>query len=173
VRAGQWARTAWALALLFGSLPLASKLFLGGWSFEGAAEIACLCGALGVYLQVRAGRRLRALPDSAALLDEAIQLASSGEVDRAIAVLTQAIRLDPRLWQAYQYRGELRLRDPESVDDALQDFTEAIQLAPQEPHLYLRRSQIYLLLGDDFAGVKDRKTAEELRAEGPGGCGCG
>jgi tetratricopeptide (TPR) repeat protein len=72
------------------------------------------------------------------MLDQAIQLASSGQIDPAIALLTETIRLSPQLWQAFQYRGELYLRQ-QSFDAALQDLNEAIRLAPEEPHLYILR----------------------------------
>ena len=48
-RARQWRRAALALAFLFGSMPLASKLFLGSWGFDGAPGIACLCLVVAGY----------------------------------------------------------------------------------------------------------------------------
>ena len=48
-RARQWSRMAWAMALLFASMPAASKLALGTWGFDGAAEISCLCLIVGTY----------------------------------------------------------------------------------------------------------------------------
>ena len=131
---------AWAMALLFASMPAASKLFLGVWGFDGAAEIACLCLILGTYLHIAGRRAARAIPDPASMLDQAIQLASAGQVDEAIALLTETIRLSPQLWQAFQYRGELYLHQ-QSLDAALRDLDEAIRLAPEEPHLYALRGQ--------------------------------
>jgi tetratricopeptide (TPR) repeat protein len=163
-RVRQWIRTAWAMAAIFASLPLASWLFLGSWGFEGAAEFACLCAIVAIYLTIRS-RRLRALPDSATLLDEASQLASTGRVDRAIARLTRALRLDPQLWQALQYRGELLLRDPETAQSAIQDFDNAIRIAPAEAHLYLLRSQAFVLLGDQESAERDVETATRLRGQ--------
>jgi tetratricopeptide (TPR) repeat protein len=139
-RVRQWSRAAWGLSVLFGSLPLASKLFLGSWGFEGAAELAFLCLMLGTYLHILSRRRAKALRDSAAFLEQAMQMAAAGETEGAIGLLTKAIRLSPRLWQAYQYRGELYLRS-DLPDAALQDFTEAIRLAPEEPHLHALRQQ--------------------------------
>ena len=81
------------------------------------------------------------------MLDQAIQLASSGQIDPAIALLTETIRLSPQLWQAFQYRGELYLRQ-QSFDAALQDLNEAIRLAPEEPHLYILRGHVHSLLGE-------------------------
>jgi cytochrome c-type biogenesis protein CcmH/NrfG len=133
--ARQWSRAAWALALLFGSLPLAGRLVLGSWEFISAGEIACLLLLAGTYFHVRS-RRFSTKPDPATLLDQANRLAANGRPDRALAVLTRTIRQSPKLWQAYQYRGELRLRlGDRSL--AAQDFSEAIRLAPDEPHLHL------------------------------------
>ena len=137
---------AWAMALLFASMPAASKLFLGVWGFDGAAEIACLCLMLGTYFHIVGRRRGPPIPDPATTLDQAIQLASSGQIDAAIARLTETIRLSPQLWQAFQYRGELYLRQ-RSFDAALRDLNEAIRLAPEEPHLYILREQAQSLPG--------------------------
>ena len=140
-QARQWSRTAWALALLFASLPIASKLFLGVWGFSGAAELALLCALLGTYFHFSARRNV-ALRDAAAMLDEALLLARNGETERSIDLLTKTIRFNPRLWQAYQYRAELRLVRGEP-EKAIEDLTIAIRLAPQEGHLYklLERAQ--------------------------------
>jgi tetratricopeptide (TPR) repeat protein len=145
-RARQWSRMAWAMAFLFASMPVASKLFLGVWGFDGAPEIACLCLVLGTYFHIAGRRRSAAIPDPATMLDQAIHLASSGQPDEAIALLTETIRLSPQLWQAYQYRGELYLRQ-QCFDAALGDLNEAIRLAPEEPHLYILRGQAHGLLG--------------------------
>jgi len=136
---------AWAMAALFASMPAASKLFLGVWGFDGAAEIACLFLILGTYFHIMGRRRSRAIPDPASMLDQAIQLAVSGQMDEAIALLTEITRLSPQLWQAYQYRAELYLRR-QSFDAALRDLDEAIRLAPEEPHLQALRGQAQSLL---------------------------
>jgi tetratricopeptide (TPR) repeat protein len=138
--ARQWSRAAGALALLFGSFPIVGRLVLGTWEFGGSAEIACLLLVAGVYLHLRSRRKYAANPDPATLLDQASELAANGRADRAVVLLTKTIRQSPRLWQAYQYRGELRLRLGEFVL-AAQDFSAAIRLAPDEPHLYRLREQ--------------------------------
>ena len=49
---------------------------LGNWAFDGATSIASLCLVAAAYLYF-AGRESRAvIPDSAAILDEAIRLAA-------------------------------------------------------------------------------------------------
>ncbi len=137
--ARQWSRAAWALALLFGSLPVMGRLVLGDWEFWSAAEISCLLLLAGAYFHFRS-RRYATTPDPATLLDQANRFASSGRIDRAVRLLTKTIRQSPKLWQAYQYRGELRLRLGEFAL-AAQDFSDAIRLAPDEPHLHVLLDQ--------------------------------
>jgi Flp pilus assembly protein TadD len=146
-------------------LPFAGRLLLGVWGFGGAAEIACLFLILGAYFHFVSRRGRAAMPDPAAMLDQASQLAASGRIDRAIARLTKTIRLSPKLWQGYQYRGELYLRLGNAAAPAVRDFSQAIRLAPEEPHLYLLRGQAYSLLGDDSSARNDYQRAEAL-AEG-------
>jgi tetratricopeptide (TPR) repeat protein len=161
-RARQWRRAALALAFLFASLPLAGKLFLGSWRFDGALDIAGLCLVAAAYLYF-VGRESRPpIADSAAILDEALQLAASGETGRALALLDEAVRLSPRLWQARQYRGQMRLEEPGAAELALKDFTEAIRLAPDEPQLYILRSYAFTLLGQDSSARADLEAAARL-----------
>ena len=132
--ARQWSRAAWGLALLFASLPLMGRLVMGDWEFVAAGEVACLLLLVGVYFQVRS-RRHQTKPDPATLLDLANQLAVNGRIDKAITLLTKTIRQNPRLWQAYQYRGQLRMRNGEFALAAA-DFSGAIRIAPDEAHLH-------------------------------------
>jgi tetratricopeptide (TPR) repeat protein len=134
LRARQWSRASWALAALFASLPLSCRLLLGEWGFESAGGVAALFLVAGIYLHILARRAARALPDPAEMLDRALEMARLGQMEEALAILTEAIRLSPWLWQAYQYRGELRLLQ-QLPDRAAEDFKEAIRLAPNEPHL--------------------------------------
>ncbi len=164
-RARQWRRAALALAFLFASLPLASKLFVGSWGFDGAPGIACLCLVAAAYLHF-AGRGSRPpIPDSAAILHKAIRMAASGKTARAIALLDEALRLSPRLWQARQYRGQIRLGESDAAESALQDFTDAIRLAPDEPHLYILRSRVLTLLGRESSARADLEAAARLSGD--------
>ena len=143
-RTRQWSRTAFALAALFASFPLVARVLLGVWTFEGATGIAGMWLAIGIYLHIRS-RRVKPAPDPAAMLDDAIHLFAAGETDRALSVLDRAILESPWLWQAYQRRGELRLQTG-AIAAALDDFNEALRLAPDEPHLHMLRSQAESLL---------------------------
>ena len=164
-QARRWSRAALALALLFAGLPVVGVLFLGSWEFDGSLGIACLCLIAAAYLYL-AGRPSRPpLPDPSTVLEEAIQLAASGEIDRAIQLLDEVLRLSPRLWQARQYRGQMRPVEPDTAETVLQDFTDAIRLAPEEHHLYVLRSHIFTLLGRYSSARADLETAARLRRD--------
>ena len=153
------------MALLFAVLPVGGKLLLGIWGFGGAIEIACFFAILGAYFHFISRRRLAAIPDPATMLGQASELAAAGRIDRAIALLTKTIRQSPRLWQAFQYRGELYLRLGDAVAPAIRDFSEAIRLAPEERHLYLLRGHAYSLAGDDALAQQDSESAQALARE--------
>ncbi len=129
----QWSRAVWGMALLFGSLPVASRVLFGAWGFPEAGQMSVLCLIAGTYLQIHGRRRFKRLRDDAAVLAEALRLAAEGDTRQATALLTRVIQVSPRLWQAYQYRGQIRLQDPDSWDAGLADLNEAIRLAPREP----------------------------------------
>ncbi len=104
-------------------------------------------------------------PDSAAILGQALQLASTGATGRGLALLDEALRLDPGLWQAWEYRGQIHLIEPDGTESALEDFTEAIRLAPDEPHLYILRSHVLKLLGQDSSAQADLEAAARLERD--------
>ena len=88
------------------------------------------------------------IPDSATLMDRASRLTASGRMAKAISVLTKALGLDRRLWQAFQYRAELRASQGD-YRGALEDVSQAIRLAPREEHLYQLRARLYQAMGPD------------------------
>jgi tetratricopeptide (TPR) repeat protein len=140
LRARHWSRTAFAMAALFAAMAVGSRIVLGTWPFDGSLEISAVCLAVGAYFHITGRRQKPALPDPAVLLDQAFELARSGRIDDAVALLTRAIRSSPHLWQALQYRGELYLAQ-QNLPAAAADFSEAIRLAPDEQHLYTLRER--------------------------------
>jgi tetratricopeptide (TPR) repeat protein len=125
-------------------------VILGSWGFGDATLLSLLCLLAAGYLRLRAVRRFRTAPDGAMLLDRSLQLAASGQTGAAMAVLTEAIRMNPRLWQAFQYRGELHLQGG-AAGAALADFDRAIELAPQESHIHLLRGHAARSLAENAA----------------------
>jgi tetratricopeptide (TPR) repeat protein len=157
----RWTRTVVAVGVLFATMPMASRILIGVWGFHEAAAISIICFVAGIYLYARnLGRRLW-IPDGATMLDRARRLGAAGKVPKAISVLTQTIRLDPLLWQAYEYRGYLRLAQSE-YGEALKDFSEAIRMAPREQHLYVLRAQTYSALGQPILATQDYQMASSL-----------
>jgi tetratricopeptide (TPR) repeat protein len=154
------------MAALFGSLPAVGRLVLGTWGFQGASAAALICALAGLYLRILSLRRWKVVPDPASLLDNAIHLASAGRAPEAIALVNEAIHTTPKLWQAYQLRGELYVRETNRLEDALRDFDEAIRLAPGEPHLRFLRGHVHNLLGDEAAARRDFEAAGAM-ASGP------
>ena len=132
-RARHWSKLCCAIGLLFASLPLVSRLLFGGWEFEGAAEIGAVLLIAAVYFYV-ISRRMPHYRDAAAMFEEAADLVAAGQMENAVALLTKTIRQNPRVWQAYQYRGQLHLQLGE-YSRALANFEAAMHLAPDEPAL--------------------------------------
>jgi Flp pilus assembly protein TadD len=52
----------------------------------------------------------------------------------------------------------MHLGEPDGSESALKDFTEAIRLAPDEPHLHILRSHVLTLLGQDSSARADLET---------------
>jgi len=129
-------------------MPVAARIVLGVWAFEEGAAIAVICFAIAAYLHLRSRSRVPTIPDGAAMMDRAFRLKSSGKMAKAISVLTRTLHLDRKLWQAYQYRAELRAAQGD-YRGALDDVGQAIRLAPKEQHLYLLRARLYQAMGPD------------------------
>jgi tetratricopeptide (TPR) repeat protein len=146
-------------------LPVAGRIALGVWEFHEAAAIAIICFVAAVYLYIKGRRRLVTLPDGAAMIDRARKLEESGKAPKALAVLTEALSLDPKLWQALEYRARLHLSRGD-YSKALDDLSEAIRVAPEERHLYLLRAEVYRLIGQEGPALDDCETASRL-ARGP------
>ena len=137
-------------------MPVAARIVLGVWAFQEAAAIAVICFALAGYLHLRSRGRILSIPDSAAMMDRASRLTASGRLARAISVLTKALGLDRKLWQAFQYRAELRASQAD-YRGALDDISEAIRLAPEEPHLYLLRDRYYTAMDKELPASDKKK----------------
>jgi Flp pilus assembly protein TadD len=150
-----------AIGLLFASMPVGAKILLGVWGFQEAAAISIICFAIATYLYLMSRGRTLTIADGAEMMDRARRLAASGKMAKAIFVLTKTLRLDPKLWQALQYRGELRVSQGD-YGGALDDFSEAIRLAPHERHLYLLRAQVHRAMGQESPAQHDYETASRI-----------
>ena len=67
------------------------------------------------------------------LLQPGLLLPPASEYDKAIADLTEAIRLNPKHAEAYMFRGDTYQKKG-NFDQAVADFTAAIRLEPEQCH---------------------------------------
>ncbi len=142
-------------------MPVAARLLMGVWAFQEAAAISVICFAAAGYLHLRSRSRAPTIPDSAEMMDRAFRMTASGKMARAISILTKTLRLDRKLWQAAQYRAQLRVSQGD-YRGALEDLDEAIRLAPKERHLYLLRARVYSAMGEASPAQQDYETASRL-----------
>lgn len=74
-----------------------------------------------------------------------------------------ALRLQPQFGYGYYVRGWARVRG-NMLDEALEDFTQAIAFGPPKAAYYQERARVYQLLGKAEEARQDRKTAKEMNA---------
>lgn len=80
------------------------------------------------------------------------------ELDRALADLDEAIRIDAAYPCAYSNRGNA-YRDSEQLDRAAADYAEVIKLAPTDARGWRNRGMIRLFQGDNKGGIADYDKA--------------
>jgi tetratricopeptide (TPR) repeat protein len=81
-----------------------------------------------------------------------------GDLDRAIADYTEAIRLKPDFFAAYLNRGTAQRKKGE-IDGALADYTQALQLKPDLYDAYTLRGICYSKKGQYQEAIADYTKA--------------
>src|SRR5271155_4767143 len=81
------------------------------------------------------------------LFKSACTYVESGDVNRAIATLTEVIRCDPQSADAYYKRGTC-FASKGNQKEAIADCSKAIQLKPSAALFYNERSNAYFALGE-------------------------
>ncbi len=99
---------------------------------------------------------------AAAYTNRGVEWRAKGEVDRAIADHTQAIRTDPADYLAFFNRGNAYLQKAE-LDRAIADYTAAIRLNQSDPDVYKNRAIAYQRKGDKAKADADLATEKRLR----------
>ncbi|MGI2906548.1 tetratricopeptide repeat protein [Tolypothrix sp. VBCCA 56010] len=103
---------------------------------------------------------------TAAYVEQARTFFKQGDTNRAIALFNNAIRTRPNDAYLYTERANLRRKNLEDKNGALEDYTQAINLHPDNPLFYLWRSQLYYEIGDKLKAMTDYNTAIRLAPEG-------
>jgi len=93
--------------------------------------------------------------------DRGLVYQAKGDLDRAIADFTEAIRLDPKSARAFNNRG-IAYQAKGDGDRAIADFTEAIRLDPKNFLAYLVRGLAHLYSGSLPQARADLSQASEL-----------
>jgi len=101
-----------------------------------------------------------------ASVEQAHTLFKEGDTQKTIAQFNNAIRTRPYDAYLYSERANLRRKNLEDKDGALEDYTQAINLHPENPLFYLWRSQLYYEIGDQLKAMTDYNTAIRLAPEG-------
>ena len=89
-----------------------------------------------------------------------------GDTNRAIALSDNAIRVFPEDAYLYSQRANLRRQNLQDPNGALEDYTKAINLHPDNSLFYFWRSQLYYESGDKCKAMADYNTAIRLAPEG-------
>ncbi len=103
---------------------------------------------------------------SSADVEQARTFFKQGDTQKAIAQFSNAIRIRPNDAYLYTERANLRRQNLEDKEGALEDYTQAINLHPDNPLFYLWRSQLYYEIGDQLKAMTDYNTAIRLAPEG-------
>ena len=88
----------------------------------------------------------------------------SGDTVAALPALTEAIRLDPGLTDAYLNRGQIYLRQGDHAK-AIEDFTSAIRSTPNSGNLRFIRGQAYWINKDYTRAAEDFSKAIEIEPQ--------
>jgi tetratricopeptide (TPR) repeat protein len=128
-----------------------------GWAASGG-------GAVDRLLVAAAPKDRRHLQHLAELVNLSADYAEGGDLDRAIAQLNEALRLDPSFAEAYTQRGVFYTMKND-YDRAMSDFTAAVRMDPSLADAYMNRGNIYNSQGDTDLARADYDTAIRLRPD--------
>ena len=106
---------------------------------------------------------INSLPNARELLRRGQERYRTGDVEGAIADFTEAIRLDPALAEAYNYRGAAQ----EDSAAALADYTEALRLDSGYLQAYYNRGFLRGQLADYSGAIADFTRILQIRPDHP------
>ena len=84
-----------------------------------------------------------------------------GHTDKAVELLTNAIRISPASSMYYNNRG-LHYTELEEDEKALRDLSKAIELEPDNAEYYINRNVVYFRMNDHLSGRNDLLKALSL-----------
>ena len=99
------------------------------------------------------------------LHERAVHLFSRGDDDRAVALLEEAIALDPGYAEAYEALGVM-LGRRERFAEAIDVFRRLEEIAPEEPMVHTNLSLFYMKIGDKDEAERQKAQATMKRFAG-------
>jgi tetratricopeptide (TPR) repeat protein len=91
---------------------------------------------------------------------------AQGDIEGATINFHSAISLYPKCVKLYTERAKFRGHKLGDLRGALEDYTQAICISPQNALFYFWRSQTYQALGNQQKAIEDYNTAMNLAPDG-------
>jgi tetratricopeptide (TPR) repeat protein len=101
-----------------------------------------------------------------ALANRGLAYQNKGDVDRAIADFSEAIRIDPE-FPNWRYARGIEYANKGEFDRAVADFSEAIRLRPNTAGYLKDRGRAYERIGDLAKALADLQAAQSLEPNVP------
>ena len=120
--------------------------------------------AITVFTRAIESRRLSQSDLARSYYNRGIAYFAKGYPDRAVADLTEAIRLDPNDANSFINRGNAYISKGDN-DRAIADYNEAIRLGPEHPKfssVFYNRGFAYRANGDSDRAIADYSEAIRL-----------
>ncbi|NJL09841.1 MAG: tetratricopeptide repeat protein [Calothrix sp. SM1_7_51] len=95
-------------------------------------------------------------------IKQAYNCVNQGNVEGAIAHFNEAVRIKPNSEKIYSERANFRKNKLSDRQGALEDYTTAIDINPNNALLYFWRSQTYQEMGNQQKAIEDYNTAMSL-----------
>ncbi|WP_066382068.1 MULTISPECIES: tetratricopeptide repeat protein [unclassified Anabaena] len=105
-------------------------------------------------------------PDVHRYIQQAYTYFAQGDIEGAIAHFHLAISLAPQCAEIYTARAKFRQQKLGDHQGALEDYTKAIGINPDNAFFYYWRSQTYQKLGNQQKAIEDYNAAMNLAPEG-------
>ncbi len=98
------------------------------------------------------------------LMTLAMEEAKKGNINNAIICLNEAIEIEPHDARFYISRGTFKGK--ENYAEAIEDYTKAIEIDPDNVFAYRLRADSKRKLGDNEGADEDYKKADKLKKYG-------
>ncbi|MDP9268089.1 MAG: serine/threonine-protein kinase [Acidobacteriota bacterium] len=149
-------------------VPLHKRLWVR-YVFLVVVIIAAVCGIVALNRSPGGGNALKVTPDvkpetAEVFYQRAAEHAKTGDLDRAITELNEAIRIKPDYAEAFYDRGGAYYSKRE-YDRAIQDYDAAIRLRPDAAIAFCFRGMSYSEKGEYDRAIQDLDQAIRLAPE--------